>query len=369
VNNPRFLLSAFALAAIGTGVCACTPTISASGGHTSSASVGSAQTAAGGGTLTGSGSSFADSTGPGSYVLQAMPAGTVTLSSGQGGQMTAKVNLSGLTPGSSHDVSIDGASSVVHFPVLTANSAGQADATLTSTDLAGRLPAAGRFVVRLGSGGASAGALAAEPIAESRVLPRHLEGTEEFTFHPTGGYGHPSGRTTISYNASSRTLTVTVSARGLTPGPHAAHIHVGSCLSQGPVAYMLADFVADANGAIVGQTRVVSGVTSVPAPGTWYLNLHQGSMNQILAGGAPTLLFRPMLCTDITSIATTGATPSASPSAVPSMSASGMATTPPSSPSGSPSSTPAATPSVSPSQNPTTGPTATPSPNPGPTHW
>jgi hypothetical protein len=253
----------------------------------------------------------------------------------------------------------------VHFPVLTANSAGQADATLTSTDQAGRLPAAGRFVIRLGSGG-GAGTLAAEPIATSGVLPRHLKGTEEFTFHATGGNAHPSGRTTISYNATAQTLTVTVSAWGLTPGPHAAHIHVGSCLSQGPVAYMLADFVADANGAIIGQSRVVSGVTSVPPAGTWYLNLHLGSMNQILANGAPTLYFRPMLCTDITSIAMTGVTSSASPTAVPTMSATGMAT---GSPSGSPSSSPTATPSMSPSQNPTTGPTGTPSPNPVPTHW
>ena len=216
MNNPRFLLTAFALAAIGTGVCACTPTTSASGGHGSPGSVASAQTVSGAGTLTGSGSSFADSTGTGSYVLHGMPAGTVTLSSGQGGQVTAKVNVFGLTPGSSHDVSIDGASGVVHFPVLTANSAGQADATLTSTDLAGRLPAGGRFVVRLGSGG-SAGALAAEPIATSGVLPRHLEGAEEFTFHAAGGDSRPSGRATISYNATAQTLSVTVSAWGSPP--------------------------------------------------------------------------------------------------------------------------------------------------------
>jgi hypothetical protein len=363
VKNRRSLLTAFAVAAIGAGVCACTPTTSASGSHKSSGSAASAQTAGGAGTLDGTAASFADSTGTGRFILHGMPAGTVTLSGGQGGQVTAKMNVFGLTPGSSHDVSIDGASGVVHFGVLTANSAGQGVATLTATDQAGQLPAAGRFVVRLGSGG-GAGTLAAEPIATSGVLPRHLKGAEEFTFHAVGGDARPFGRASFSYNATAQTLTVTVSAWGLTPGAHAAHIHVGSCLSQGPVAHPLADFVADADGAIVGQTRVVSGVTSAPAPGTWYLNLHLGDMNQILdANGAPTLYFRPMLCTDITSIAATGAAPTGSPSATPTTPATGAAT-PTTSPAGSPSATPT---------TPASG-TATPSPssttpNPVPTHW
>jgi hypothetical protein len=49
-------------------------------------------------------------------------------------------------------------------------------------------------------------------------------------------------------------------------------------------------------GQIVNQTRMVSGVTSaIPSTGP-YLNLHQG--NNILANGAPTINFRPLLCAD-----------------------------------------------------------------------
>jgi hypothetical protein len=56
----------------------------------------------------------------------------------------------------------------------------------------------------------------------------------------------------------------------------------------------------------------------VPGPGNWYLNLHQGGMNQILANGVPTLSFRPMLCADLTTFATIGtATPNTSPAATP----------------------------------------------------
>jgi hypothetical protein len=255
-------------------------------------------------------------------------------------------------------VEIDGPrGQVVQFPALTANSAGQADATLTSVDSVKKLPSHSQFVIRLGtssgSGDSGGNSFAMEPIAESSALPARPDSV--FAFHAvtvdTSGvsFGQPAGRTTITFNAAAQTLTVTVTASGLNPGPHAAHIHLGSCQSQGAVKYMLADFTADAGGNIVDQTRVVTGVTSVPGPGSWYLNLHQGGMNQILANGTPTLSFRPMLCTNITSFATTGASPSATPT--PTAPTSTPATT------STPTSTPTSSPSPSPSGNPTGQPT------------
>ena len=62
---------------------------------------------------------------------------------------------------------------------------------------------------------------------------------------------------------------------------------------------MLMDFTADGNGNIDHETRVVTGVTT-PLPATgWYLNLHQGDMNNILSNGQPTIKFRPLLCANI----------------------------------------------------------------------
>jgi hypothetical protein len=114
-----------------------------------------------------------------------------------------------------------------------------------------------------------------------------------------GGQGPLRGRTTVAYSPSRHTLTVTVTAAGLTPGPHAAHIHLGSCMSQGPVKYMLGDLVANRHGRIVHAVRVISNVTSpIPASG-WYVNIHQGSTATILDNGQPTIFFRPLLCTDI----------------------------------------------------------------------
>jgi hypothetical protein len=53
----------------------------------------------------------------------------------------------------------------------------------------------------------------------------------EVTPHGTS-YGTPSGTATISHDPAAKTLKVTVTASGLAR-THAAHIHIGSCASQG----------------------------------------------------------------------------------------------------------------------------------------
>jgi Cu/Zn superoxide dismutase len=378
MRTTKPLLSVLAIAAIGAGITACNPAsvTSSSGTPPSTASVTDAGT-------TGV------TTGPGRYILRAMPAGTVTISRGDHGVLLAHVVVAGLTPGSAHSVSfVTGSGRTVPFTMLTADSTGQAAATLTSQ---GRVDAVrgGRLVISLGDTVAYSAMtsmtngrqLAAEPIAEAS-FPSGAG--ETVTLRPVSPYGRPAGVTTITFDPSAQTLTITVTATGLTPGPHAAHVHLGSCQSQGAVKYMIPDFIADSNGAIVDQTRVVTGVTSYPGPGNWYLNLHMGGMNQILANGEPTLYFRPMLCTDITSVAVAG---SASPSASASATASSTPAMPPSSVSPAPSSsmpsssmaTSPSTTSPSASASPSTTPTVTATPSPSgstdptptvyPTHW
>jgi CHRD domain len=229
-----------------------------------------------------------------------MPAGTVTFGRHHG-RLTVHAAMFGLTPGSSHNVNlvIPGRFRAIRFSPLTANSAGQADSTLRS-HFAGHPPRGSRLLIRMGVGG---GRVARERIAETGRLshpgrrPHRLIAVE---VRPGGiSFGTPRGRAAISYRARRRTLTVTVSASGVTPGPHAAHIHLGSCGSQGPVKYMLRDLVADRNGRIAHATRVFTNVTApIPASG-WYLNIHQGNSGNILSGGQPTIFFRPLLCADI----------------------------------------------------------------------
>ena len=227
--------------------------------------------------------------------LRPMPYGAVSFGR-RHGRLTVRAVLLGLTPGSSHRVSLlmPGRSRMIQFGPLTADSVGQAGATLRS-GYAGRLVRGSRLVIRMGT---RHHGVAAEPIAVTGRLagpgrrPHRLVAVE-------AGQGPLRGRATIAYRPSHHTLTVTVTAAGLTPGPHAAHIHLGSCMSQGPVKYMLRDLVANRHGRIVHAIRVISNVTSpIPAQG-WYINIHQGSSATILDNGQPTIFFRPLLCADV----------------------------------------------------------------------
>jgi hypothetical protein len=232
--------------------------------------------------------------------LQDMPQGTATFVWTATGQLTAQLSVSGLTPGSSHAVELQGpgGTTIAQFGILTANGAGQAQGALASTDTT-PVPDGSHLVILIDS---QMGAIASEPIAQTPAIASgqmsyQLLGT---MVGPTGiSYGTPQGWATVAYDPQARTITVTLTASGLTPGGHAADIHVGSCQSQGPVQYMLMDFTANARGQINGEVRTVTGVT-MPVPATgWYLNLHQGTSANILANGQPTVNFRPLLCANV----------------------------------------------------------------------
>jgi Cu/Zn superoxide dismutase len=231
--------------------------------------------------------------------LTPMPQGTVTLGRDGSGALVAAITAFGLTPGSSHIVElVNPAGGVIaSFGTLTANGAGAAQATLDSGYTAGP----GQWSVAILNGTAG-DPVSAEPIAETAGYTA-APGTYQFVPVEAGSqatsYGTPQGSAVVSYDPGAQTISVTVNASGLTPGAHAAHIHLGSCRSQGAVQYMLADFTASRAGQIVNQTRTIVNVTTpLPASG-WYLNLHQGNSGNILSNGSPTINFRPLLCGDI----------------------------------------------------------------------
>ena len=232
--------------------------------------------------------------------LAPMPQGTVTLGRSGTGSVDATVSAFGLTPGSAHTVElVNGAGGMVTtFGTLTAGANGQAQATLTS----GYKFSLGswRVVILNGTAGDP---VSAEPIARTA---RYADGMNTYQLNAVevdqngNRLGTPQGNAAFTYDPGAQTISVTVNASGLTPGAHAAHIHVGTCQQQGAVQYMLMDFTANGNGQIVNQTRTVTGVTTpLPANGSWYLNLHQGDSNNILANGNPTINFRPLLCGEI----------------------------------------------------------------------
>jgi Cu/Zn superoxide dismutase len=233
--------------------------------------------------------------------LHAMPVGTVRFGRAGHGRLTVHARVSGLTPGSSHavDLRVPGHSRLIRFSTLTASNVGQASSTLHS-HFSGPLRRGSRLLVRMGAQG---GRLASTPIARTRWLRDPGGRTHRLIAVEVSrrgvSYGTPHGRATIAYNASRQTLTVTVHASGVTPGLHAAHIHLGSCMNQGPVKYMLRDLVAGRRGRIAHAVRVFTHVTApIPAHG-WYLNIHQGNSGNILSNGQPTIYFRPLLCANI----------------------------------------------------------------------
>ena len=215
--------------------------------------------------------------------LSPMPAGTVGISNG-----ALQVNAWGLTPGSAHVVALLKNGQLTVLGSLTADGTGDVNDAAFS---AGSIPGGSRVVVLDGDRTTSV-------IAETKKV----DGGGQYRLHAVeAGFpqGSLQGHATLTYDPAAQTITVTLTASGLAPGAHAAHIHVGSCQSQGGVAYMLMDFNADANGNIDHQTRTVTGVTAVELTGGWYLNLHQGNSNNILSNGQPTINFRPLLCANI----------------------------------------------------------------------
>jgi Cu/Zn superoxide dismutase len=231
--------------------------------------------------------------------LHAMPHGTVTFHRDRLG-LSAHLVMYGLTSRSSHtvDLLVPGLG-IIPFSPFTANYFGDADKHLSSTYTGAWKPGS-RLVIRMGS---ERNPVAHALIAETAQLERagamaHRLISVEVSSSGVR-YGTPKGRATISYSPVQHTLTVAVTASGLTPGPHAAHIHLGSCEKQGQVLYMLADLVANSRGRVVDAVRVFKNVTEpIPAKG-WYLNIHQGNSENILSKGNPTIYFRPLLCANM----------------------------------------------------------------------
>ena len=232
--------------------------------------------------------------------LQAMPHGSVAFGRDRHHHLTVRVSGYGFTPGSSHavDLRIPRHFAVIRFSPLRAASSGQAHATLISR-FAGRFPPGSVLIIRMGVGGSR---LARTPIALTRRLSHagrhHRLIAVEVSPHGVS-FGTPRGAAKLSYNRRKHTLTVVVHASGLTPGPHAAHIHLGRCQNQGPVKYMLNDLVANRHGVVRLAVSVFANVTQpIPAHG-WYLNIHQGNSRNILHNGQPSIFFRPLLCANI----------------------------------------------------------------------
>ncbi|WP_429420514.1 CHRD domain-containing protein [Nocardia sp. GAS34] len=243
--------------------------------------------------------------------LATMPTGTVSLTWNPGTkEVTAAVELWGLTPGSSHAMHIHPGVCAdqtqppsIPFPDITADAMGVAKQTVVSTPVPAGIPTSAYLNVHLAPmatlgnpggvgftsvecGDIAAGTAAAGPVTVKMSAP------------PVKGMT-PAGTVALAYDAAKHSLHVDLTATGLPANSaHAVHIHKGTCAAQGDVVYPLPDLQADASGKGTVSTTVQNVTTAPPATG-WYVNVHRGPMSQILSGDKPTLLFAPILCANV----------------------------------------------------------------------
>ena len=235
------------------------------------------------------------------------PSGTVMLSwDPQTKNVTAKLQMVGFTPGSSHAMHIHQGSCaaqgdvLVPFPDVTANDGGAIDTTVASSQPSAAGLAAGTFLnihlapaAQLGG----PGSLGYTPISCADITPA---ASTAVTMAPPPQPGqHPQGSAKLIYDPAKKTLSVDATASGLVAGSaHAVHIHLGSCDSQGAVKYPLNDLVASPTGS-AETTTVIQNVDQAPPASGWYINVHLGSSSQIQQNGQPTLYFQPIICGNV----------------------------------------------------------------------
>ncbi len=103
----------------------------------------------------------------------------------------------------------------------------------------------------------------------------------------------PHGSANLQWSPQTQALTVTILLGGLQQNTrHPAHIHTGSCPSDGSILYTLNDVIADAAGNGVSITTISNVMQGIPATG-WHINVHSGPT---LAAAAEAL---PITCGNI----------------------------------------------------------------------
>ena len=233
-----------------------------------------------------------------SATLKHVPHGTVDLDWNPSTQMlTAKFSLVGLAPKSTHPAHIHAGScknqgNVVYpLPNVVADAHGVATMS-GSISLPTGIPATGFYVNVHNGPGLSTNDQFLPIVCGDISNPNHAN-TVQVTMQ--GAPPASAGETvsgTAHLSLSGNTLTVTLMLSGLEPNSsHAAHIHLGSCESQGPVKYPLKTVTADASGKAT-VTTVIPDVASIPSTG-WYVNVHHSTALTTQTG------FDPIACGNV----------------------------------------------------------------------
>lgn len=235
--------------------------------------------------------------------LKHMPNGMATVSFDLASQsLTVKISLIGLAPNSTHPAHIHSGScanqGAVVYPLqnVIADAHG-VGASTTVIQKVTDVPASGWYInVHNGPGLSPSEQFL--PIVCSDLNLASLSPPSSSLNVPLdaapGSSASEAASGTAQLTLFGSTLTVKLTLSGLAPNSsHAAHIHSGSCESQGAVVHPLSNVVADASGNAT-VTTTINNVSSIPSSG-WYVNVHYSTALSTQTG------FDPIACGNVTS--------------------------------------------------------------------
>ncbi len=235
--------------------------------------------------------------------LKHMPNGMATVSFDLARQsLTVKISLIGLAPNSTHPAHIHSGScanqGTVVYPLKDVVADAHGVGTSTTMIQSVTVPASGWYLnVHNGPGLTPSEQFL--PIVCSDLNTASLSAPPSSSLNvPLDAAPGSSASETASGTAqlalSGSTLTVKLTLSGLAPNSsHAAHIHSGSCESQGAVVHPLSTVTADASGNAT-VTTTINNVSSIPSSG-WYVNVHYSTALSTQTG------FDPIACGNVTS--------------------------------------------------------------------
>jgi hypothetical protein len=215
--------------------------------------------------------------------------------------LTVKISLTGLAPNSIHPAHIHSGSCAKQGPEVyplqnvVADAHGVGSSTTTLKNVTTVSPSGWYLNVHNGPGMMASDQFL--PIACTDLNFSNVSKTSSSTMQvPLNAAPASSGNESASGMAqlslSGHTLTVKLTVSGLVPNSkHEAHIHAGSCESQGAVVHPLPTVVADASGNY-SATDTIPNVSSIPSSG-WYVNIHYSTDMSTQTG------FDPIACGNV----------------------------------------------------------------------
>jgi hypothetical protein len=214
-------------------------------------------------------------------IMKHSPSGTVEMTWDRASHLlTVRLALTGLYPKSVHPAFIssgscrDAGKTVYPLSNVVADTIGFANTITKIKNVAKGIPESGWYVdVRSGPGMEKAAE--AVPVSCADISNSTASTGSTATLNQASAPNQAaSGLAELT--VTDNRLAVTITMKGMAPNSkHAAHIHLGSCVSQGKIVYSLNPVTVNASGD-GKSTTTIENVSAVPRSG-WYINVHEGS--------------------------------------------------------------------------------------------